>query len=160
MQKVIIQGNMIESLHWPEKCPHCGQELREGDTKGYELKIRKSMRALLIHSKWKKLLVKLCGTCAKKVSWFKNVEFIGSVFAVLAFVGPIFLKMQSQKQLYVGGIVFWFGIILMAIAEMGGRKAIGLSCMLLSEDKLAFWFRSDVFRNEFLNLNPNRVERM
>jgi endogenous inhibitor of DNA gyrase (YacG/DUF329 family) len=160
MQKVVIQGNTIELLHWPEKCPHCGQELREGDTKGYELKIRKSIRALFIHSKWKKLFVKLCGTCAKKVSWFKNVEFVGSVFAVLAFVGPIFLKMHSQKQLYVGGIAFWFGIILMAIAEVGGRKAIGLSCMLLSEDKLAFWFRSDVFRNEFLNLNPNRVERM
>ena len=49
-----------------------------------------------------------------------------------AITGPvIFKKVQSMEYIYFIGSAFWLGVILMAIAEVGVKKAIGVECRLL-----------------------------
>ena len=47
MQRTPIKVNTIDTLNWPERCPHCGQDLKEGNVMVFELKIRKGLKAML-----------------------------------------------------------------------------------------------------------------
>jgi hypothetical protein len=164
MQKTAVKVNTIDALSWPERCPHCGQDLKEGGSMTFELKIRKGLKALLAAGfRSKNLSVRLCGVCAKKVSNFRTVEGIGGLVMFVAIVGPLlfkrFLKGQTMDYIYIIGSAFWLGVILMSIAEVGMKKTIGVECRLLSMNKWALKFRNDLFSNEFLSLNARYVER-
>ncbi len=66
MQEVVMKGNTVETVAWPEKCPRCGADFREGDTKEYfHVKVRKGIRAYFVRSKLKKISVKLCSKCSE-----------------------------------------------------------------------------------------------
>jgi hypothetical protein len=162
MQKTAIKVNTIDTLSWPERCPNCGQDLKEGDVMRFELKIKKGLKAFVAAGFGSKNLpVKICGPCAKKVSNFRTIEGIGGIVMFVAIIGPvIFKKIQSMDYIYVIGSAFWLGVILMSIAEVGMKKAIGMECRLLSMNKWSLKFRDDLFCNEFLSLNARHVERM
>jgi len=161
MQKTAIKVNTIDALSWPERCPYCGHDLKEGDVMGFELKIKKGLKDLLMTGfRSENLPMRLCGVCAKKVSNFRTTESIGGVAILVGIIGSvIFKKMQSTEYIYIVGSAFWLGIILMAIAEVGLKKAIGVECRLLSKNKWALKFRNDFFNTEFLSLNSRYVER-
>ncbi len=162
MQKRAIKVNTLDALNWPARCPYCGQDLKEGNGMGFELKIKKNLKGLITSGfRSKNLPVRLCGVCAKKVSNFRTIEGIGGIAVFIAIIGPIvFKKVQAMEYIYIIGAAFWLGIILMAIAEIGLKKAIGVECRLLSTNKWALKFRNDLFSNEFLSLNARYVERM
>jgi hypothetical protein len=164
MQKTAIKVNTIEALSWPERCPHCGQGLKEGDVMTFELKIRKGLRAFMAAGFGSKNIpVKLCGICAKKVSNFRSIEAIGGIVMFVAIIGPLLLKrifkIESMEYIYIIGSAFWLGIILMAIAEVGMKKTLGTECRLLKMNKWTLKFSNDLFYNEFLSLNTKYVER-
>lgn len=163
MQKTAIKVNTIDTLSWPERCPHCGQDLKEGDVIVFELKIRKGLKAMLAAGFGSKNLpVRLCGACAKKVSNFRTIEAIGGVIifiAIAPFIFKRFIKIEATEYMYIFGSALWLAVVLMAIAEVGMKKAIGMECRLLSMNKWALKFRNDLFSNEFLSRNARYVER-
>jgi hypothetical protein len=164
MQKTAIKVNTIDALNWPERCPHCGQDFKEGNSVGFELKIRKGLKAMLsVGFRSKNLPVRLCSACAKKVSNFRTIEAIGGIVMFIAIIGPLLLKrfftIQSREYIYIIGSAFWFAVIFMSIAEVGMKKTIGMECRLLSMDKWSLKFRNDLFLNEFLSINSRYVER-
>lgn len=158
MQKVVMKVNTVEALAWPEKCPRCSDSFVEGDTRVFEVKVKEAIRAFFVKPKLKKLSVKLCGKCSRRVQKFKAMESFGSALVLLAIIGALFLKLPPE-QMYGAGATFWFGTILFAIGEARRTKAIGVKCMRLSKDKWSFRLRNDVFRNEFIKLNSSLVER-
>jgi hypothetical protein len=164
MQKTAIQVNTIDTLIWPERCPHCGQDLKEGDVMVFELKIRKGLKAMLAAGFGSKNLpVRLCGACAKKVSNFRTIEAIGGIIIFIAIMPLIFkrfIKVESVEYMYIFGSALWLAIVLMAIAEVGMKRAIGMECRLLSMNKWALKFRNNLFSDEFLSRNARYVERM
>jgi hypothetical protein len=164
MQKTAIRVSTIEELNWPERCPHCGQDLREGDSMIFELKIRKGLKAMLAAGFGSKNLpVRLCGVCAKKVSNFRTLEAIGGIIIFLAiapFIFKRFIKIEAVEYMYIFGSALWLAVVLMAIAEVGMKKGIGVECRLLSMNKWALKFRNDLFSNEFLSSNVRYVERV
>ncbi len=164
MPKTSIKVNKIDALNWPKRCPHCGQDLKEGDVMGFELKIRKGLKGLLTATFGPKTIpVKLCGSCAKRIAKFRVIEGIGGLVMFVAILGPILLKklkIQSVEPIYIIGTVFWLGVVLMAIAEVGMKKGIGMECRLFSTNKWAFKFRNDLFANEFASLNSRYIERV
>lgn len=164
MQKTAIKVNKIDALSWPERCPHCGRDFRESGVVGFELRIRKGLKALFAAGFGSKNLpVRLCGTCAKKVSHFRTMESVGGVVMFVAIIGPVlfkrFLKGQLVEYIYILGSIFWLSVILMAIAEVGVKKAVGVECRLLSMNKWSLKFHNDLFHNEFVSLNARYVER-
>ena len=163
MIKTSIKVNKIDSFVWPQRCPHCGQDLKEGDGMGYELKIKKGLKGLLTSGFGQKHLpVRLCGTCAKKISYFRTVEAFGGItmfIAIAPFLFQRFIKIESIEIKYIMGSALWLGVILMGIAEMGIKSAIGVECRLISMNKWALKFRNDLFSNEFINLNSRHIER-
>jgi hypothetical protein len=164
MLKTAIKVNTIDALNWPERCPHCGQDLKEGNVMTFALKIRKGLKALFAAGFGSKnISVKLCGICAKKVSNFRTIEGIGGIIMFIAIIGPFifkrFIKTGSMEYIYIVGSAFWLGVILMSIAEVGMKKTIGVECRLLSMNKWSLKFRNDLFYNEFLSLNARHVER-
>jgi hypothetical protein len=164
MEKTAIKVSTIDVLSWPERCPHCGQDLIEGDVTVFELKIKKGFKAMLAAGFGSKNLpVRLCGACAKKVSNFRTLEAIGGIiiFAAIApFIFKRFFKIESIEYMYIFGSALWLAVALMAIAEVGMKKGIGAECRLLSMNKWSLKFRNDLFCNEFLSLNARHVERM
>jgi hypothetical protein len=163
MQKTAIKVNTIDTLIWPERCPHCGQDLRESDSMIFELKIRKGLKAMLAAGFGSKNLpVRLCGACAKKVSNFRTLEAIGGIIiflAIVPFIFKRFIKIEATEYMYIFGSALWLAVVLMAIAEVGMKKGIGVECRLLSMNKWALKFRNDLFSNEFLSRNARYVER-
>jgi len=163
MQRTAIKVNTIEELSWPERCPHCGQDLREGYSMVFELKIKKGLKAMLAAGFGSKNLpVRLCGTCAKKVSNFRTLEAIGGIIIFLAiapFIFQRFIKIEAAEYMYIFGSALWLAVVLMAIAEVGMKKGIGVECRLLSMNKWALKFRNDLFSNEFSSRNARYVER-
>ena len=161
MQKT-VKVSTIDALIWPERCPHCGQDLREGDVVGFELKIRKGLKALIRAGFGSKNLpIRLCGTCAKKISNMRTIEGIGAMAMAAAIIGFVILqKVKSTAYIPIIGAVVWLGIILMGIAEVGIKKGAGMECRLLSMNKWSLKFRNDLFSNEFVSLNARYVERM
>ena len=116
MQKKDIKVNTVDTLIWPQRCPHCGQDLKEGDTMGFELKIRRGMKGLFTAGFGpKSLVVKLCGPCAKKISNYRVIEGVGGLVMFVAILGPLllkrFMKVQSAEYIYVIGTAFWIGVI-------------------------------------------------
>ena len=164
MQKTAIKVSTIEELNWPERCPHCGQDLREGNFMVFELKIRKGIKAMLAAGFGSKNLpVRLCGTCAKKVSNFRTLEAIGGIIiflAIVPFIFKRFIKIEATEYMYIFGSALWLAVVLMAIAEVGMKKGIGVECRLLSMNKWALKFRNDLFSNEFLSRNVRYVEKV
>ena len=164
MQKTAIKVNTIEELNWPERCPHCGQDLREGNFMVFELKIRKGLKAMLAAGFGSKNLpVRLCGVCAKKVSNFRTLEAIGGIIiflAIVPFIFKRFIKIEGTEYMYIFGSALWLAVVLMAIAEVGMKKGIGVECRLLSMSKWALKFRNDLFSNEFLSRNVRYVEKV
>jgi hypothetical protein len=164
MQKTAIKVSTIEELNWPERCPHCGQDLREGNFMVFELKIRKGIKAMLAAGFGSKNLpVRLCGTCAKKVSSFRTLEAIGGIIiflAIVPFIFKRFIKIEATEYMYIFGSALWLAVVLMAIAEVGMKKGIGVECRLLSMNKWALKFRNDLFSNEFLSRNVRYVEKV
>ena len=163
MQRTAIKVNTIDTLSWPERCPHCGQDLKEGNVMVFELKIRKGLKAMLAAGFGSKNLpVRLCGACAKKVSNFRTIEAIGGIIifiAIAPFIFKRFIKIESMEYTYIFGSAVWLAIVLMAIAEVGMKKGIGVECRLLSINKWALKFRNDLFSNEFLSRNARYVDR-
>ncbi len=164
MQKTAIKVNTVDTLNWPERCPYCGQDLKEANAVIFQLKIRKGLKAFLMAGFGSKSIpVKLCGLCAKKISNFRTVEGIGGIIMFVAILGPFifkrFIKTGSTEYIYIVGAAFWLGVISMSIAEVGMKKGIGVECRLLSMNRWSLKFRNDLFRNEFLGLNAKHVER-
>jgi hypothetical protein len=163
MQKTAITVNTIEALSWPERCPHCGRDFKEGDITGFELKIKKGLKGMLTAGFGSKNIpVRLCGACAKKVSNFRTLEAAGGIIifiAIAPFIFKRFIKIESMEYMYFFGSAVWLAIILMAIAEVGMKKAIGVECRLLSTNKWSLKFRNGLYNNEFLSLNARYVER-
>ena len=163
MQKTAVKVNTIDTLSWPERCPHCGQDLKEGNFMGFELRIKKGIKGMLTGGLGSKnLIVKLCGTCAKKVSYFRTIQAIGGMImfiAIAPFIFKRFITIESIEYKYIFGAALWLGVILMAIAEVGIKQAIGMECRLISMNKWTLKFRNDLFSNEFLSLNSKHVER-
>jgi hypothetical protein len=163
MQKTAIKVNTIDTLSWPERCPHCGQDLRESDATVFELKIRKGLKAMLAAGFGSKNLpVRLCGICAKKVTNFRTLEATGGIIIFLAiapFIFKRFIKIESMEYMYIFGSALWLAVVLMAIAEVGMKKAIGVECRLLSMNKWSLKFNNDLFSNEFSSRNARYVER-
>ena len=101
-------------MNWPERRPHCGQDLKEGNIMGFELQIKKGFKGLFAGGFGSKnLSMKPCGTLAKKVSNFRTIEAIGGVIMFGAIIGSIllkrFLKAQSMEYIYIIGSAFWPG---------------------------------------------------
>ena len=46
MEKTATKVNTIDTLNWPERCPQCGQSLKEGNVMRFELKIKKGLKGL------------------------------------------------------------------------------------------------------------------
>jgi hypothetical protein len=164
MQKTAIKVNTIDTLTWPERCPHCGQSLKEGDIIGFEMKIKKGLKALFTAGFGSKNLnMRLCGACAKKILNFRRIEGVGGVVMFAAILGPVLLKkfskIEAMGYIYVIGIIFWLAVILMSIAEVGMKKGMGVECRLFALNKWTLKFRNDLFYNEFLSLNSRHVER-
>ena len=113
MQKRAIKVNTLDALNWPARCPYCGQDLKEGNGMGFELKIKKNLKGLITSGfRSKNLPVRLCGVCAKKVSNFRTIEGIGGIAVFIAIIGPIvFKKVQTMEYIYIIGAAFWLGII-------------------------------------------------
>jgi hypothetical protein len=164
MSKTAIRVNKIDTLNWPDRCPRCGRDFQGDSAVGFELKIRKGLKGLLAGALGPKTVpVKLCRSCAKKISNFRVIEGIGGFIMFIAIFGPILikkLKIQSAESVYIVGAAFWLGVVLMAIAEVGIRKGIGVECRLVSTDKWAFKFHDNLFSNEFVGLNSRYVERV
>ena len=129
----------------------------------FELKIRKGIKAMLAAGFGSKNLpVRLCGTCAKKVSNFRTLEAIGGIIiflAIVPFIFKRFIKIEATEYMYIFGSALWLAVVLMAVAEVGMKKAIGMECRLLSINKWALKFRNDLFSNEFLSRNARYVDR-
>ena len=163
MQRTPIKVNTIDTLNWPERCPHCGQDLKEGNVMVFELKIRKGLKAMLAAGFGSKNIpVRLCGACAKKVSNFRTIEAIGGIIifiAIAPFIFKRFIKIEATEYMYIFGSALWLAVVLMAVAEVGMKKAIGMECRLLSINKWALKFRNDLFSNEFLSRNARYVDR-
>jgi hypothetical protein len=163
MIKTSIKVNKIDTFIWPQRCPHCGQDLKEGDVTVFELKIRKGLKAMLAAGFGSKNIpVRLCGACAKKVSNFRTIEAIGGIIifiAIAPFIFKRFIKIEATEYMYIFGSALWLAVVLMAVAEVGMKKAIGLECRLLSINKWALKFRNDLFSNEFLSRNARYVDR-
>jgi len=163
MQRTAIKVNTIDTLSWPERCPHCGQDLKEGNVMVFELKIRKGLKAMLAAGFGSKNIpVRLCGACAKKVSNFRTIEAIGGIIifiAIAPFIFKRFIKIEATEYMYIFGSALWLAVVLMAVAEVGMKKAIGMECRLLSINKWALKFRNDLFSNEFLSRNARYVDR-
>lgn len=162
MQRTVIKVNKLD-LNWPERCPYCGRDLRgAGDIVGFSLKVKRGLKGLLTEGlASKKLLIKLCGPCAKRVSMFKTMETIASIMIFVAIIGPVLLKIQSmQRIIYVAGGVFWLGLMLIGVAEMGALKTIGAECRFLSPSKWALKFHNTLFSDEFSSLNSRLIEGM
>ena len=164
MQKTAVKVNTIDTLSWPERCPHCGQDLKEGNVMVFELKIRKGLKAMLAAGFGSKNIpVRLCGACAKKVSNFRTIEAIGGIIifiAIAPFIFKRFIKIEATEYMYIFGSALWLAVVLMAVAEVGMKKIIGVECRLLSMNKWSLKFHNDLFHNEFLSLNSKYVERM
>ncbi len=164
MIKTAVKVNKIDSLAWPQRCPHCGDTLKDSDGVVFDLKIRKGLKGLLTAGLGQKTLpVRLCGICAKKISIFRTLEAIGGIIifvAILPFIFKRFIKIEAMAYIYVMGSALWLGIILMAIAEMGVKSMAGVECRLLSTNRWAMKFRNEYFTNEFSNLNSKYIERM
>jgi hypothetical protein len=47
MIKTAVKVNKIDSLAWPQRCPHCGDTLKDSDGVVFDLKIRKGLKGLL-----------------------------------------------------------------------------------------------------------------
>ena len=106
--------------------------------------------------------MRLCGACAKKVSNFRTIEAIGGIIifiAIAPFIFKRFIKIEATEYMYIFGSALWLAVVLMAVAEVGMKKAIGTECRLLSINKWALKFRNDLFSNEFLSRNARYVER-
>ena len=154
----------IDKLKWPERCPHCGAEFREGEISAFDLKIKKGIKGYLAGGLAPKhLLVRLCAQCTKKISNFRSIEAIGGVVMFVAILGPILLKrllkLDSISYVYIIGTAFWIGVILMSIAEIGMKQNIGVECRLLSMNKWSLKIRNELCKNEFYSLNPNYIDR-
>lgn len=164
MSKTAIKVNRIDTLSWPDRCPRCGQDLQGDGAVGFELKIKKGLKGLLAGPLGPRTVpVRLCGSCAKKISNFRVTEGVGGFIMFVAIFGPILikkLKIQSAESIYIVGTAFWLGVVLMAIAEVGIRKGIGVECRLFSTDKWTFKFHDSLFSNEFVDLNSRYVERV
>jgi hypothetical protein len=154
MLKNSIKVKSIDALTWPLTCPYCGQSMRERDIVGYDLKIRKSLKGLFTAGLGpKRLNVKLCGTCASRISKFKTMETAGSIILFAAVMGVVVLQMKEKYQLYIGGAAFWLGIIMMAVAEFASQKLVGVECRLLGENNWELKLRNEFFFKEFRLLN-------
>ncbi len=164
MIKTAVKVNKIDSLAWPQRCPHCGETLKDGDGTVFDLKIKKGLKGLLTGGFGQKTLpVRLCGICAKKISAFRTIEAIGGIImfaAILPFIFKRFIKIEAIEYMYIMGSALWLGIILMAIAEMGVKSMAGVECRLLSANRWAIKFRNEFFTNEFSNINSKYVERI
>lgn len=124
-----------------------------------EVGIGKSAGTYFARLKPKSLSVRLCSKCFKRASRFKVMGYVGLVFVLLAFIGPVFLGMRALQQMQGAGASFWFGCLLYWVGESRRKKAIGLKCKRLSKSRWDFWLQNDIFRNEFLKLNSTLVER-
>ena len=99
MQKTAIKVNTIEALSWPERCPHCGHDLKEGNIMAFELKIRKGFKAMLAAGFGSKNIpVRLCIPCAKKITNFRTIEAVGGIIMFVAIIGPFLLKRFYTMQ--------------------------------------------------------------
>ncbi|HEX2966937.1 MAG TPA: hypothetical protein VHO84_14210 [Syntrophorhabdaceae bacterium] len=156
--------NNIDGLRWPDRCPHCGAEFKEGEISGFDLKIKKGLKGYLAGGLAPKhLFVKLCAQCAKKISNFRSVEAIGGTVMFVAIIGPIllkrFLRLDSVSYVYIAGTAFWVGVVLMSIAEVGMKQNLGVECRLLSTNRWSLKIRNDLCRNEFSSLNSAYIDR-
>jgi len=79
--------------------------------------------------------------------------------AIAPFIFKRFITIESIEYKYIFGAALWLGVILMAIAEVAIKQAIGMECRLISMNKWTLKFRNDLFSNEFLSLNSKHVER-
>lgn len=149
-----IKVKNINEIKWPMKCPYCGQSMKEGDIVGFDLKIRKSLKTMLVSGSGpKRLNVQLCGMCAGKISKFKTMETAGGIIIFTAIIIAVVFKMSDAYKIYIGGTAFWLGLILMGIGEMAAKKLVGVECRLLGVDKWEIKFRNENFYNEFTGLN-------
>jgi hypothetical protein len=117
------------------------------------------MKALLMKPRTKRLLVGLCGACAKRVSFFRTIEVIGSGFLLLALFLPSFYKIGTTPQIYGTAVSLWIGLFMMAAGDMTAKKAVGTGCTLLSDGRWQLWFTNGTFRREFVDLNMRFVEK-
>ena len=159
-----IKLNSIDRLVWPERCPHCGVELRESDAVGFDLKIKRGLKGLIAGGlSPKHLFVRLCGSCAKRISNFRIIEAIGGMVMFVAILGPIFLKRFLKLDLviytYIIGAAFWLGVVMMSIAEVGMKRNIGVECRALSPNKWSLKIRNEQCRNEFYSSNVSSIDR-
>jgi hypothetical protein len=161
MMKKDIKVKTLDRIDWPVRCPYCGQALMEPDIVSFDLKIRRSLKYLLVGGLGPKmLLVKLCGTCAKKISRFKSVETLGSIILFAAILGVIFFnKMDDTYKFLVGGVALWSGIIMMGFAEMATKKLIGVECRVVGVNKWQLKFRNNMFFREFASYNIKHIDR-
>jgi len=154
MKSNSVKIKTIDNLKWPDKCLYCGKNLQIGDMEEIELKVKKKAKALFVGGIIpRRLMVKYCGTCADKISLFKTLETIGNIalFAAIIWVGV--LNNREVPKIYIGGVVFWLGCILMAIAKIGSQKWIGVECKLLEADIWEINLRNELYYNEFRRLN-------
>ncbi|MBN2401447.1 MAG: hypothetical protein JXN64_03520 [Spirochaetes bacterium] len=156
-----IKIKKLDELKWPMRCPYCGQSMEEGDIVGFDLKIRKTFKVLLVAGLGQKRInVKLCGACGGKISKFKTMETAGSIIIFAAIILALVFKVDDAYKIYIGGTAFWLGIILMGIGEIAAKKLVGVECRLLGENKWEFKFRNDNYYKEFEKLNSKNIYRM
>ncbi|HVN95119.1 MAG TPA: hypothetical protein VMT62_01705 [Syntrophorhabdaceae bacterium] len=170
MQQSIVKVNKLE-LNWPEICPYCGTDLKgaEGIVE-FSLKVKKGIKGLLMEGLGsRKLPMRLCRPCARRLNVFKTMETIGSIVMFAAILLPVLLKTQAMQRItYVTGsaswlgfiaVGIWLGLILVGIGEMGVLKSIGAECRFLAPNRWRLKFHNGAFTNEFLNLNARSIER-
>jgi hypothetical protein len=149
-----ISLKRIDTLIWPQICPHCGRSLKKTNGVSYELKIRKTLKALLMGGwGWKRLTVILCRPCADKISRVKTLETMGSILLFAAVLGVIFLQKRAVVVIYIGGAAFWLGVILMAAAEFCSQKLVGVECRLRGENHWELTLQNELFFVELQQLN-------
>ena len=73
----------------------------------------------------KNLPVRLCGTCAKKVSNFRTIEAIGGIIiflAIVPFIFKRFIKIESMEYMYIFGSALWLGCCIDGYSGSGYEK--------------------------------------
>jgi hypothetical protein len=145
MHQVTIPPERIQELRWPKECCRCGGVVPEPPPMQVQTKI----------AGWQSVSSNVCVKCNTRYEAWGCLSTIGAALGVLAFAGPVFLKMNSPQQIQGAGACFWLGCMLCWYADSRRKKAIptGTRGRLGKSGELVLSFEDKGLCDRFCALN-------
>ena len=149
--QVTVPPDAVQGLRWPNECHHCGAVLPKPPLAHNQMKFagRQSVPCLL------------CAKCDWRHNAWGKLSNVAGLLVFLAFVGPVFLRMNSPEQMRGAGGCFCLGALLGAYADRRRKKlASGVRGRVTRAGQLIIGFRDGGLCERFCSLNRTAYERV